>query len=232
MIQTDALFKVSYGLYIVSSGDSSAGNAFICNSVFQVTAKPAQFAACCNKDNHTAEIIKKYKAFAISVLHQNAKAEIIGRFGYKSGRDTNKLQGMDIRYGTSGVPFILNESVAIIECRLVQTFDAGTHLIFIGEVLNAELLSDELTPMTYEYYRTVRKGVAPANAPTYIDKQASSDNKQNVWKKYKCPACGYIYDEEKGDEANGIKAGTKFENLPAGWVCPVCGTPKDDFYEI
>ena len=80
MIDFEALFKISYGLYIVCSGDKEKGNGFISNSVFQVTAEPAQFAACCNKNNFTAEFIKKHEAFSISVLQQDEPYDIIGRF--------------------------------------------------------------------------------------------------------------------------------------------------------
>ena len=80
MINFEALFKVSYGLYVVCSGDKSRGNGFISNTVFQVTSTPARFASCCNKDNYTAEFIKESGAFSISVLHQDTPADIFGRF--------------------------------------------------------------------------------------------------------------------------------------------------------
>lgn len=232
MLNVEAFYKISYGLYIVSSGDKNSGGGFISNSVFQVTAQPPKFAACCNKDNFTAEIIKKHQAFAISVLHQDSKSDIIGRFGFKSGRNFDKLEGMNCRYGQTGIPIVLNEAIATIECKLVQTFDVGTHLMFIGEAIDTEVLSDELQPLTYDYYKKVKKGIAPKNAPTYIDKSQIPEKKESIYKKYKCPACGYIYDEELGDVDNGIKAGTRFEDLPPDWICPVCGSTKDDFYEI
>ena len=71
MINFEALFKISYGLYIVCSGDKTKGNGFISNTVFQVTAEPARFAACCNKNNYTAEFIQKTGVFSVSVLHQD-----------------------------------------------------------------------------------------------------------------------------------------------------------------
>ena len=74
MINFDALFKVSYGLYVVCSGDKNRGNGFISNTVFQVTSSPARFASCCNKDNYTAEFIKESGAFSVSVLHQDTPA--------------------------------------------------------------------------------------------------------------------------------------------------------------
>jgi flavin reductase (DIM6/NTAB) family NADH-FMN oxidoreductase RutF/rubredoxin len=224
-VNFEALFKISYGLFIVSSGNKEHGNGFISNTVFQVTAEPAKFAACCNKNNYTADLIKKSGAFAVSVLHRDTSPEIFGRFGYKSGRDINKMDGMTIRYGETGVPIIMNDSVAFLECRVEETFDVGTHLIFIGKLVQSEVNDDSREPITYTYYRQVRKGVAPKNAPTYIDKSKYEKSKAGVpLKKFKCPACGYVYDEVMEDR--------KFSDLPDDWVCPVCGSPKSDFFEI
>ena len=231
MINFEALFKISYGLYIVSSGNSVKGNGFISNAVFQVTAEPPKFAACCNKDNYTATLIKESKAFSISVLRQDAGADVIGKFGYKSGKDFNKMEGTSFKTGSTGVPVVLDSAIATIECKVVDTFDVGTHLIFIGEVIASEVIDSDTEALTYDYYRKVKKGMAPKNAPTYIDKSKLKKDKP-VGKKYKCPACGYIYDEVTGDETVNIQAGTKFEDLPEGWPCPLCGTPKEDFIEV
>jgi flavin reductase (DIM6/NTAB) family NADH-FMN oxidoreductase RutF/rubredoxin len=226
MINYEALFKISYGLFIVSSGDKVQGNGYISNTVFQVTAQPPKFAICCNKDNYTAEVIVRSKVFSVSILHKDVSPDIFGRFGYRSGKDFIKLEGMNVRYGeNTGVPIVLNDSIAFLECRLVQTVDVGTHFLFIGELLNAEILDDDKEPITYSYYRQVRKGVAPKNAPTYIDKSKSEPkNKIEAFKKYECTACGYIYDESV--------EGIKFTDLPPDWVCPSCGTAKEDFIEI
>ncbi len=240
MIDIDALFKVSYGLYIVSSGDQSNGNGYISNTVFQVTAQPPQFATCCSKDNHTVELIKSSGAFAVSVLHQGTSSEIFGRFGYKSGRDSDKMDGMDIRYGETGVPIVLNEAMAFLEFKVVKTEDLGTHVMFIGELVQCEVLDDAAEPITYLYYRNVKKAVAPKNAPTYVDKSKleskpdprHEETKSGDSKQYKCTACGYIYDEKEGDPDSGIPPGTKFEDIPDDWVCPICGTEKEDFIEV
>jgi flavin reductase (DIM6/NTAB) family NADH-FMN oxidoreductase RutF/rubredoxin len=225
MINLEALFRISYGLYIVSSGDKKSGNGFISNTVFQVTAEPIRVAACCSKNNYSAEFIKKTGAFAVSVLHKDTAPEIFGRFGYKSGKDIDKLDGMKVIYGETGVPIVLNDCIAYIECRVVQTTDVGTHLIFIGELVQSKIIDDTKEPITYLYYRQVKKGVAPKNAPTYIDKSKFESDKQiTSAKKYKCSACGYIYDESTEK--------IKFADLPADWVCPVCGSEKSEFFEI
>jgi flavin reductase (DIM6/NTAB) family NADH-FMN oxidoreductase RutF/rubredoxin len=225
MIDFEALFRISYGLYIVCSGDKNKGNGFISNTVFQVTAEPARFAACCNKDNYTAQFIQKSGIFSVSVLHKDTSSDIFGRFGYKSGKDFDKMEGMQIRYGETGVPIVLNDAIAFLECKVVQTFDVGTHFLFIGELVQSEILNDTLEPITYQYYRQIKKGVAPKNAPTYVDKSKLEKTPAGTaFKKFKCTACGYIYDE--------AKEGKKFADLPDDWVCPICGSEKEDFIEV
>ena len=225
MINYEALFKISYGLYIVSSGSKDQGNGFISNTVFQVTSEPPKFAACCNKENHTAGVISSSGHFSVSILHSDASAGLIGTFGYKSGKNLNKMAGADLKYGESGVPIVLNDAIAYLECRVVETYDVGTHLMFIGELIQAEVLDDSKEALTYLQYRQVNKGVAPKNAPTYVDK-SKLEKKPKVAEtaRYECAACGHIYDE--------AEYGKKFEDLPDDWVCPVCGAEKDDFYKL
>lgn len=233
MIDFEALFKVSYGLYIVSSGNKEIRNGFISNTVFQVTAEPPKFAACCSKDNYTAEIIQKTGAFSVSILNQDTNSQLIGKFGYKSGRDTNKFEGTDFITRETGVPIVLNDTIAWLECEVKDTLDVGTHLLFIGEVIQSEILDKEAEPLTYDWYRKVKKGMAPKNAPTYVDKSKLEQKETKDSKVlYRCPACGYIYDPDKGDPTSGIEPGTSFEDLPDNWLCPLCGTEKGDFVEM
>jgi len=224
MINYESLFKVSYGLYIVCSGDKNKANGFISNTIFQVSSEPALFAACCNKNNYTAEFIQRQGAFSVSVLDQDSSADIIGTFGYKSGREVDKMKGMDIKYGETGVPIILNECIAYMECKCIQTIDVGTHLIFIGNLISAEMLDESKEPLTYAHYRKVRKGVSPKNAPSFIDpsKLAAKINKPAL-KKYECLKCGYIYEDTEEE---------RFEDLPDNWKCPICGSGKSEFDEI
>ncbi len=225
MIDYNALFKVSYGLYVVCSGSKEKGNGYISNTVFQVTSDPPRFATCCNKENHTAGLIQSSGVFSVSVLQNDASAGTIGTFGYKSGIDTDKLNGMELRYGETGVPIVLNDAIAFLEFKVDETIDVGTHLMFIGELVQSEVLDENADPLTYLHYRKVKKGVAPKNAPTYIDKsklEKASDGE--TYAKYECPACGYIYDEEKED--------VKFDDLPDDWECPICGEEKTEFIKL
>lgn len=225
MMNFEALFKVSYGLYIVCSGTREKGNGFISNTVFQITSEPAWFAASCNKNNYTCGLIQSQGAFSVSILHIDASPDLIGRFGYKSGRDIEKMDGVDVIYGVTGVPVVVNDCIAYLEFKVVQTIDAGTHLIFIGELVQADLVDGSKEQMTYAYYRQTRKGVAPKNAPTYIDySKLTSPSTGAGTRQFKCPLCGYVYDERKEEVA--------FSELPADWTCPSCGCEKTDFIEI
>jgi flavin reductase (DIM6/NTAB) family NADH-FMN oxidoreductase RutF/rubredoxin len=225
MINFEAFFKITYGLFIVSSGDRTRGNGFISNTVFQVTADPPRFAVCCNKNNFTVGFITRTGAFSVSILEQETSPEIMGRFGFKSGKDFDKMEGMSVMYGEKGVPIVLNSSIAYLECKVIQTIDTGTHLMFIGDLIQSAVLDNTKEPLTYLYYRQVKKGSAPKNAPTYIDKTKLEQTKPaGTFKIYKCSACGHIYDEKK--------EGVKFSELPDSWVCPVCGSGKSDFIEV
>ena len=225
MINYEALYKISYGLYVVASGSKDYGNGYISNTVFQVTSDPPRFATCCNKDNHTAGLIQSTGLFSVSVLSLDAGPATIGTFGYKSGKDSNKLEKMNVRFGETGVPIVLDDAIAYLECRVTDTYDVGTHLMFIGELVQAEVIDDSQDPLTYLHYRKVRKGVAPKNAPTYIDKsKLEKKPTEKKYASYECAACGYIYDEEK--------EGIRFEDLPDDWICPLCGSEKDDFVKL
>lgn len=225
MINFEALFKISYGLYIVSSGSKDSGNGFISNTVFQVSSEPAKFAACCSKENHSAGVIKESGSFSVSILQADAAAGTIGTFGFKSGKDLNKMEGMELKYGKNGVPIVLNDAIAYLVCRVVETYDVGSHLMFIGELVESDVLDQSKEALTYLHYRNVKKGMAPINAPTYVDKSKLNKKPEGGdFAKYECAACGYIYDEEK--------EGKKFDELPNDWLCPVCGSEKDDFYKL
>ncbi|MEN8153889.1 MAG: flavin reductase [Acidobacteriota bacterium] len=225
MINIEAMFKITYGLYVVCSGDKESGNGFISNTVFQVSSKPAKFAAACHKNNFTSGVIVKNNCFSVSILHKETDPELFGRFGYKSGKDYSKLDGMEIKYGETGVPIVLNDAIAYLECKVVQKLDVGSHWLFIGELADAQIVNEQKEPITYDYYRKINKGAAPQNAPTYIESSELVDEKEQVGPgNYKCAACGYIFNENK--------EGVIFTGLPDKWTCPVCGADKKVFREI
>jgi flavin reductase (DIM6/NTAB) family NADH-FMN oxidoreductase RutF/rubredoxin len=223
-----ALWTMSYGMYLVTARAGGRANGQIANAVFQVTAEPPRMAVAINKDNFTHDLIRDGGWFAFSVLAETVPMEFIGLFGFKSGRDVDKLAQATVREGLH-VPLVVEHAIAVTEARLLQAADAGTHTVFIGEAAGAEVLSAG-APLTYAGYHA-RKGKAPKNAPTYrgeaeLQVQPPTPAAASPWT---CAACGYTYDPEFGDPANGIAPGTRFEDIPDDWVCPFCGAPKDAF---
>jgi flavin reductase (DIM6/NTAB) family NADH-FMN oxidoreductase RutF len=226
----EAFFKVTYGLFVVSTKSDDKLYGYISNTVFQVTAEPARFAITCSKNNHTCGMILHSGVFAFSVLQQETRPDIIGTFGYRTGKDIDKFAKFNFMTGKTGSPVLLDDTVAWFECEVEQSIDAGSHYLFIGKVIDGDLINPSAEPLTYAYYREVKKGKAPKNAPTYIDpEKLKQQAEQVVWEKYYCTACGYVYDPAVGDPDHGVPAGTRFEDLPDDWVCPVCGTEKIDF---
>ena len=232
----ETFYSLSYGLYIVSAQAAKKKNGYVANTAFQVTAEPSQLAISCNKDNLSAQIIAESGFFSVSVLDQEASKEIIGRFGYKSGKDINKFDQTKHFNTPEGIPVVTEECVAWFSCKVVKTVDVGTHLLIIGQVLDGDFIDKEKTPLTYDYYRKERHGRSPKNAPTYIKPEKEKEPEQEEQKtekpsgqKWICLVCDHIYDPEEGDPEAGIAPGTAFEDLPDDWACPVCGAEKVDF---
>ena len=220
-----ALHKLSYGLYIVSSVKDGQANAQIANSVFQITSEPPTLAVSLNRQNLTCEYVKSSGVFAVSILCETAPLPFIGNLGFKSGRDADKLAGIQQRTGITGAPIITDHTTAYLEAKVSQQIDVGTHTIFIGEVVGADLLTEEKC-LTYEHYHEIKRGTTPKTAPSYLPPQPEAPA---AARKYECSVCGYTYDPALGDPAGGIAPGTPFEAIPDDWVCPVCGAGKSDF---
>ena len=163
-----ALYKLGYGMYVVSSKKGDKINAQIANTVFQVTSEPPTVAVSINKKNLTWEYIHESKVFAASVLCTDTPLAFIGRFGFKSGRDTNKFEGVSYKLGMTGSPIVLENTVSYLEAKVTQEVDAGTHTIFIGELVDANVLNEKTT-LTYEYYQQVKRGTTPKTAPSYVE---------------------------------------------------------------
>jgi len=223
-----ALHKISYGLYIVTSGQDDKFNGQVANSMFQVTSNPSTVAISINKENYTHELIKLSRKFVISILSETTPMTFIGLFGFKSGRDVDKLKDTKTKTGTTKVPIVTENTVAYIEVELTNELDCGTHTIFVGNIVDGDVISNE-EPMTYAYYQQVKGGKSPKTAPTYVKDEPAATPKADAGARYVCSVCGYVYDPVKGDPDNGIAAGTKFEDLPESWTCPVCGADKSKF---
>ena len=164
--------KLSYGVYIVASGNREQQNAFIATAVMQVTADPAKIIVACNKNNFTADFIRKYKAFSVSVIKQNYKPTTMGTFGFRSGKDFNKLQHCnEFEFGKhTQTPIVTEDCLSWFECKLIDEMDVGTHILFIGEVLDAQITAENEVPLTYAYYHEIKKGITAKNAPSYVKK--------------------------------------------------------------
>ncbi|MBW2033292.1 MAG: flavin reductase [Deltaproteobacteria bacterium] len=164
----NALHKIGYGLYVVTSSKDDKINGQIANTVFQITSKPPTLAVSINKENYTHEFIKQSRSFVVNVLDRDSEMVFIGRFGFKCGRDIDKFDGIKYRLSPSGNPILEETSVAYLEIRVEKEVDMGTHTVFIGEIVDGDIMSDG-EPMTYAYYHQVKKGKAPKAAPTYIE---------------------------------------------------------------
>lgn len=217
-------YKISYGLYVVSSKKDNRLNGQIANTVFQITAEPPVIAVSINKQNLTYEFVRESKVFAVSILSKETPMRFIGHFGFKSGRELDKFKDLNYKLGITGAPVVIDNSVGYLEAEVINQIDVGTHNLFIGKVVDAEILID-MEPMTYDYYHKVKRGKAPITAPTYI----KEEKKVRKMDKYVCTVCGYVYDPEVGDPDSGIKPGIPFDELPDNWTCPVCGAGKDAF---
>ena len=229
-IDSKAFYDISYGLYVVTSVKDGKPNGQIANTVFQVSGKPAKVAVSISKENLTHDYIMASKVLAVSTLEEETPMPFIGLFGFKSGRDIDKLSQAAHTTGVTGCPCVTENTLSYLEGTVIDSADAGTHTVFIVEVKAAKVLKKG-TPLTYAYYQDVKKGKASKNAPTYKGEAPLSEpeKKETTMQKYECSVCGYIYDPENGDADGNIPAGTPFENLPEDWSCPVCGASKSDF---
>lgn len=220
-----ALYQLGYGLYVVCSKDNGKFNGQIANTVFQVCSEPPTIAVAINRSNLTHDFISKSKVFTVSVLSQDTPLNFIGNFGFKSGRDVDKFKDINYKLGETKVPIVLDNTLAHLEAKVINHVDVGTHTIFVGEIVGADVVK-EGEPMTYAYYHNVKRGTTPKTAPSYVD---TKKEEQPKMAKYQCSVCSYIYDPELGDPDGGIKPGTPFEKIPDEWTCPVCGATKDQF---
>ncbi|MBQ8825354.1 MAG: flavin reductase [Ruminococcus sp.] len=213
-----ALHQLSYGVYVVTTltkkNNKEVPTGCIVNSIMQITSNPATIAVSINQSNYTHSCISEGKLFAVSILSEKSNPEIIGTFGFQSGKNTNKFS--EISYITKETLPIIESSCSYLICKCIKKVNVGTHTIFLGEIIDCDILSQE-KPMTYSYYHSVLKGKSPKAAPTYIEKSTTQEpeiSSENVKNKYVCSICGYVYEGE---------------NLPDDFVCPICKQPASAF---
>ena len=229
-VDTKAFRSLSYGIYIVSAkgGDTAAG--CVVNTFSQVTSKPAQVSVAINKENFTCGVVAASGAFEASVLTESATMELIGRFGFRSSADTDKFAETQYAVDELGIPYVTECAAAHFCAKVVNQIDLGSHILFIGEVVDAEVLSAE-PPMTYAYYHQVKGGKTPPKASSYEQpaddpapaepepEPAAAEPEPAAGCRYgwQCQVCGYI---------------VELDELPDDFECPVCGVGKEMFERI
>lgn len=173
----ETLFKLTYGLFVLSARDGMKDNGCIINTVMQVTDTPLQIAVAINKNNYTLEMIEKSGVFNVSVLSEDVPFSVFERFGFKSGREENKFSDFEYKQRScNDVYYITNYTNAYISAKVVNMIDCGTHMMIIGEVTQALTLSDKPS-VTYDYYFKNIKPKPEAKKKGYV-----------------CKICGYVYE--------------------------------------
>jgi len=161
-----ACWNISYGLYIVSTNGVEKKSGLVVNTVFQVTSEPVKLVVSINKNSYTHDQIIKNGYFGITILEQNTPMTFIGTWGFKSSKDIDKFKDAKFVLGPNSTPLITDYAISIIELKLLNVVDVGTHSMFIGELVFGNKLKESDT-LTYEYYQKEKKGKAPKGAPTY-----------------------------------------------------------------
>lgn len=206
-MNTNPLYKIPYGLYVLTASQGDKDNGCIINTLSQLTSSPVQIAVTVNKANLTCDMIKATGKFNVSVIDTSAQLPLFEHFGFRSGRNVQKFGTPDSYrfspcYADNGVIYVKSGANAFLSGKVTGETDLGTHTMFIAEMTDGEVLSDKPS-MTYEYYQ---QNIKP--------KPAQPAEKKTGWI---CKVCGYIYEGE---------------TLPDDFVCPVCKHGAEDFEKL
>ncbi len=199
-----ALYNLSYGVFMLASKAGNKANGCITNTCIQVANSPTRVAISVINSNYTCDLIKESGIFTLSILDQTCTFETIKHFGMQSGRDVDKLADIKLPTDDSGIPYMGWQSCAMLSCKVVESHNLGSHTLFIAEVADGKLLSDN-PPLTYADYQSRIKPKP----------QKEAENKKIVG--WRCKICNYVYE---GSE------------LPPDFSCPLCGHGADDFEPI
>ena len=198
-----AMYKLSYGLFVVTANRDGRDNGCITNTVIQVTTEPNMISIAVNKNNYTHDMIMDTKKLTVSVISEDADFSLFKHFGFQSGKDVDKFADFkDCRRGANDTMIITKGTNAYISAWVKQTIDMGTHTIFLAQVTDMDVLSDAKSA-TYEYYQS--------NIKPKPEAAGKSKDGQTVWR---CRICGYEY---VGEE------------MPDDFICPICKHGKADF---
>ncbi len=192
----NAVFNISYGLYVLISKDNDKDNACIINTFSQISdAEEKTFSLTINKQNYSHDMIMHSEKFNISMLNEDAPFDIFKTFGFKSGRDTDKFENFnDVKRSANGLVYLNKYSNSYISCEVIETVDCDTHTMFIAKQTESKIL-DTSPSLTYSYYFK------------HIKPKSNTEKSENKKKKFVCTVCGYEYEGEF---------------LPADFVCPLC----------
>ena len=199
-----AMYKLSYGLFVLTSAMDGKDSGCIINTAQQVTSEPNRISIAVNKSNFTHDLVKQSGKFNVSIISQAAEFELFKHFGFQSGRDVNKFADYaDCKRSANGLYYVTAGINSYISAVMEKEVDLGSHTLFIASVEDMEVLSD--TPSaTYEYYQS---SIKPKPAQ-------SAQTGKTVWR---CTVCGYVYEGEE---------------LPADFICPLCKHPASDFEKV
>ena len=203
-MDANALFKISYGLFVLSANDGKKDNACIINTLQQVSSDPLMVTVAVNKSNYTHDIIDKTGLFTASVISEAANFELFKRFGFQSGKSVDKFENFPHYLRAVNKTLAVTEGTcAYISAEVVKKLDLGSHTLFAAKVEEAKILSDT-PPATYAYYHANIKPKA----------ETKKETGKTIWR---CKICGYEYEGE---------------NLPDDFVCPICKHGKIDFEKV
>jgi len=215
-INTSALFKLSYGLFVLTTRDGEKDNGCIINTAMQITSSPLRISIAVNRANYSCELIEKTGVFNVCVLAQSATMSTIERFGFRSGKTADKFDGTGYENRTAnGLRYVPEQVNCVISGKVSASHDYGSHMIFIADVTECFIVSDEPS-VTYQYYFDNIKPKTSGGAPA-VGSGASDSGGASGTKRFVCKICGYVYDGN---------------SLPDDFTCPLCKHGKDDFEEL
>lgn len=175
-----ALFKIGYGLYVLTSGENGKDNGMIVNTVSQVTSTPNRIAVCINKDNYTHHLVKRTGIMNVNCLSEDAPFSVFERYGFASGRNKDKFEGVNVLRSDNGLVYLPEYINSFMSLKVESYVDLGTHGLFICSVTEARVMNDRPT-MTYTYYHE------------HVKPRPKTDGVKG----WVCKICGYIYEGEE-----------------------------------